>query len=77
MSSVTTILLRPRPFAKYAGVLLLVPLLPEPKPLKPLPAEIWAEVFSYVMESECSGDTWSWSLIHVCKSFYVSLSYNT
>lgn len=67
----TTILLQPRPFAKCAGVLLVVPLLPEPKPLKDLPLETWAEIFSYVIESEGS-DTWSWSLTQVCKSFYVS-----
>jgi len=74
MSSSTTILLRPRPFAKYAGFLLLIPLLPEPKPLKFLPAEIWADIFSYVMESECNGDTtWAWSLTQVSKSFYVSV----
>lgn len=44
-----TLLLCPRPLARYAGRLLLLPLLPRRPPLKPLPSEIWSEVFSFVL----------------------------
>jgi len=73
MSSTDTVLLRPRPYAKYAGVLLLVPLLPQQKPLKPLPAEIWADIFAYVLASgRNEGLSSSWWLAEVCKTFHVS-----
>jgi len=68
----TAILLHPRPYEKYAGILLLVPLLPKPKPLKPLPAEIWSEIFSFVLGTEREGRDILRLLTHVCKSFHVS-----
>ncbi|KAG6873832.1 hypothetical protein C0995_010444 [Termitomyces sp. Mi166 len=39
MSSTHGILLSPRPYARRSGKLLLLPLLPSPKPLRPLPSE--------------------------------------
>lgn len=71
MSSTDTVLLRPRPYARYAGVLLLVPLLPQQKPLKALPAEVWAKIFAYVLASG-SNEGVSWWLAEVCKPFHVS-----
>jgi hypothetical protein len=50
-------------------VLLLVPLLPQQKPLKTLPAEIWADIFAYVL---ASGRVSWWWLAEVCKTFHVS-----
>ncbi|KAF7302547.1 F-box domain-containing protein [Mycena chlorophos] len=52
MSTTTTntILLRPRPYAQYAGRFMLVALLPPPKPLPALPVEIWGAIFSWVTE---------------------------
>ncbi|KAG2159604.1 uncharacterized protein EDB93DRAFT_1111104 [Suillus bovinus] len=40
-----TVLLYPRPLARYPGSLLLLPLLPHRPPLKPLPSEIWSSIF--------------------------------
>lgn len=42
------ILLRPRPFASSSGTFLLLPLLPHRVPARPLPAEIWAQIFEYI-----------------------------
>ncbi|EKM61390.1 uncharacterized protein PHACADRAFT_247953 [Phanerochaete carnosa HHB-10118-sp] len=42
------ILLRPRPFAKASGRLILLPLLPRKAVTKPLPSEIWAKILGYV-----------------------------
>ncbi|KAF8140483.1 hypothetical protein EV363DRAFT_1426886 [Boletus edulis] len=62
-----TILLCPRPLARYGGRFVLLPLLPERLPLKPLPAEIWSRIFTLAL----SADVLSWcvSLMLVCKSF--------
>ncbi|KIM47623.1 hypothetical protein M413DRAFT_22255 [Hebeloma cylindrosporum] len=71
-SAETTIFLRPRPYAKFAGTLILLPLLPRPKPLKPLPSEIWGQIMALAFAREV-GDLetarWSWSVLTVCKSF--------
>ncbi|CAA7268031.1 unnamed protein product [Cyclocybe aegerita] len=70
----TTILLRPRPYERFSGSLLLLPLLPEPKPVKPLPAEIWSDIIAFALglrvpvESETTA--WSWSLLKISKSFH-------
>jgi len=76
MNSAETTILRPRPFALYSGSLLLLPLLPPRKPLKPLPAEIWAEIFAsalaYNKASREPAPAWAWSLAAVCKAFHVS-----
>ncbi|KDR85596.1 hypothetical protein GALMADRAFT_53571 [Galerina marginata CBS 339.88] len=69
-STGTAILLHPRPYAKFAGALLLLPLLPQPKPLKPLPSEIWTEIlaFAFASPSACER-AWPWSFLTICKSF--------
>lgn len=46
----TTVLLKPRPLARYAGSFVLLPLLPKRPPLKPLPAEIWGTVIRMAIE---------------------------
>ncbi|THH11050.1 hypothetical protein EW145_g897 [Phellinidium pouzarii] len=46
------VLLRARPYARYAGSFVLVPLLPKPTPLAPLPAEVWRKVITMVIESD-------------------------
>jgi hypothetical protein len=71
-SNQTIILLRPRPLAKFSSAFLLLPLLPHPKPLRPLPAELWSKIFAYALA--CEEAKWSWSLLRVCKGFKVSLS---
>ncbi|KAF9535877.1 hypothetical protein CPB83DRAFT_780161 [Crepidotus variabilis] len=71
MSSTDTIFLQPRPYARLAGMLLVVPLLPGPKPLKPLPAELWAEIFTHALEDGSSAVTQRTSTVgDVCKSFH-------
>ncbi|KAF9486337.1 hypothetical protein BDN70DRAFT_869829 [Pholiota conissans] len=78
MSSIdtTVILLRPRPYAKSSGTLLLLPLLPHRKPLKSLPSEIWTEIFGFAFKSCATGYEsarfiyrWAWSSITICKAF--------
>ncbi|KIJ65066.1 hypothetical protein HYDPIDRAFT_89048 [Hydnomerulius pinastri MD-312] len=49
-----TILLCPRPLARYAGRFLLLPLLPHQPPLKPLPSEIWTNIFSLAVFATAS-----------------------
>ncbi|KAJ6601275.1 hypothetical protein DFH09DRAFT_1127332 [Mycena vulgaris] len=69
MTSSTTqsILLRPRPYAQYAGSFFLVALLPPPKPIPSLPSEIWSEIIeSAVVEL---GFPVLWSLLTVSKLF--------
>lgn len=78
-----TILLCPRPLARYGGRFVLLPLLPLKPPLKPLPAEIWARIFFLALPADVSqrshrkatttsGPSWCVSLMLVCKSFCVS-----
>lgn len=73
-TDIQNILLQPRPYAQYSGRLLLLPLLPQPKPLKPLPAELWAEIFRWVVYSEqvLRDVTTPKSLLTTCKAFKVS-----
>jgi hypothetical protein len=51
----SVILLTLRPYAKASGRLKLVPLLPERKPMIPLPAELWAQIFESALELEDDG----------------------
>lgn len=72
------VLLYPRPLARSSGRLLLLPLLPHRPPLKPLPSEIWSNIFIQVLFGDdqdpqahnvlrlCS------SLMLVCKGFKAS-----
>ena len=73
MTQNDVILLRPRPYATLAGTFVLLPLLPQPKPLKPLPSELWTEILAFAFCDENESTTlWSWSFLTVCKSFSVS-----
>lgn len=52
----TPILLQPRRYARFAGLIVLVPLLPQHAPLKPLPAEVWRRILMLAMsmdEEDC------------------------
>ncbi|TFK41954.1 hypothetical protein BDQ12DRAFT_677437 [Crucibulum laeve] len=70
MSSSIDILLRPRPYANLSGNLLLLPLLPQKKPLKPLPSEIWTIIISHALVDKVTTTTqWPWSLLTICKAF--------
>ncbi|KAI0259920.1 hypothetical protein BC834DRAFT_973836 [Gloeopeniophorella convolvens] len=70
------IFLRPRPLARSPGSFILLPLLPQPRPLKPLPAEIWSKVLSYIVHNDEDGRMsvpqqralWRerWRLLFVC-----------
>lgn len=75
LMSTQSILLKPRPFARYSqpsGRFLLLPLLPERKPLHDLlPTEIWIEVFKFAA-SRSGGSTLLRSLLTVSKRFKVS-----
>lgn len=72
MSTVDAILLQPRPYARVSGKLLLLPLLPLKKPVKPLPAELWRQIFAFaVLDDEES--ILARSLLTVCNAFKVSL----
>ncbi|KAF8641190.1 hypothetical protein AX17_000825 [Amanita inopinata Kibby_2008] len=66
--SAGNILLQPRPYAQISGKLLLLPLLPLKKPSKPLPAEIWYQIFAYALVGDENG-TLAQSLLTVCKAF--------
>ncbi|EAU92562.1 hypothetical protein CC1G_06573 [Coprinopsis cinerea okayama7 len=69
--SLETVLLRPRPLARTPGELLLLPLLPVPKPAKHIPAELWIEILGHSLAQEHSFEfkAWGWSLLLVCKTF--------
>jgi hypothetical protein len=80
------IYLRPRPLARTPGSFVLLPLLPVPRPVKPLPAELWSKVLSYVVvddgEEGRMGVTErrarlgkKWELLFVCKLWVVSIVY--
>lgn len=43
------VLLRPRPFAKSSGRLILLPLLPQRPTIKPLPTEVWTRILGHVI----------------------------
>lgn len=76
------IILKPRPLALSAGVLVLLPLLPLPRALPSLPIEVWQEILFQAIEDwgatakAESGITqlaWTrWDLALVCKRFKVS-----
>ena len=76
------VFLRPRPLACAPGSFILLPLLPKPRPAKPLPAEVWSKVLSYVIGDPEDGRVdiperrallrKRWKLLFVCKSWLVS-----
>ena len=79
------IILKPRPLALSAGVLILLPLLPKPQVLPSLPIEVWQEILFQAIEGwlfvgksqggvgqlVSVGNT-KWNLALVCKQFKVS-----
>lgn len=77
-----TILLCPRPLARYGGRFVLLPLLPQQPHLRPLPVEIWSRIFTLALSADASqrshhkpttsGLLWCVSLMLVCKFFRVS-----
>lgn len=76
LSEMTTdrILLRPRPYARSAGALMLLPLLPTKTPVRPLPVEIWTRIFAYVLKGD-PDNVFNFEsrlvLLLVCKTFKV------
>ncbi|KAF8689779.1 hypothetical protein AX14_003163 [Amanita brunnescens Koide BX004] len=66
--STDTILLQPRPYARVPGRLLLLPLLPLKKPVKPLPAELWHQIFALALLDDES-HILARSLLIVCNAF--------
>jgi hypothetical protein len=64
-----SIILKPRPYARYSGSLLLLPLLPQRPPFKSLPFEIWTEIFKFSLNSGTRH--LRRSLLTVCKIFHV------
>lgn len=77
------IFLRPRPLARTPGSFILLPLLPRPRPVRPLPAEVWSKVLSYVVDDgeEARMDVGErrillrekWQLLSVCRTWVVSI----
>lgn len=63
----TTTILQPRPYAKFSGRLLLLPLLPLPKTVS-LPSEIWTRIMEHFVGTE-DGKGTLWSLLTVSKKF--------
>lgn len=49
------VLLKPRPLARFAGYIVLLPLLPKRPPPKPLPAEVWRSIMCLAIESDVRG----------------------
>ena len=80
----SAIFLRPRPLARFSGSFILLPLLPHPRPLKPLPPEVWSKILSYVIDdgedSRMSVPERrvffrdKWRLLFVCKFWVVSIA---
>ncbi|ESK92140.1 hypothetical protein Moror_4791 [Moniliophthora roreri MCA 2997] len=63
----STTILQPRPYAKFSGRLLLLPLLPPPKTIS-LPSELWARVFGNFVGTR-DGNATLWALLTVSKRF--------
>ena len=80
------IVLCPRPYARHAGHLLIVPLLPRKAPLRPLPFEIWSKILMMAFAAEDKDEDRRaiclktkkefsdprWKLVFVSKMFKVS-----
>jgi hypothetical protein len=62
--------------AQYSGALLLLPLLPQRRPLKPLPSEVWTKIFRYTLHPNSSRPTSRTSLLTICKVFTVRVAPN-
>jgi hypothetical protein len=75
-----SVLLCPRPYARYSGRLLLLPLLPPKPSLRSLPTEVWSNIFANVVKDTDRslvnvigeyGKSSGLSLLLVCKHFTV------
>ncbi|PPQ64245.1 hypothetical protein CVT24_008648 [Panaeolus cyanescens] len=69
------VFLKPRPFEKAAGTFLLLPLLPQPRPMKPLPVEVWAQIFAFSLAAKENDHNDGYPLksldfLIICKSFH-------
>lgn len=75
------VFLQPRPLALYPGSFVLLPLLPKRPALKPLPAELWSKVFTFVFMGEQGRKVdaterrrvmrLNWKIMFVCKRWMV------
>lgn len=75
------VFLQPRPLALYPGSFVLLPLLPKRPALKPLPAELWSKVFTFVFMGEQGRKVdaterrrvmrSNWKIMFVCKRWMV------
>ena len=81
-----TIFLQPRPLARHPGSFVLLPLLPRPRPVKPLPADVWSTVLEYAIDDEDGQIGIStferrtrlrerWRLLFVCKFWMVGVPF--
>jgi hypothetical protein len=77
------IFLQPRPLARTPGSFVLLPLLPQPRPVKPLPTEVWSKILSHVVDDGEESPMGlperracfrkKWELLLVCKPWVVSI----
>jgi len=77
------IFLQPRLLSRTPGRFVLLPLLPRPRPVKPLPAEVWSKVLSYVIDDGADSQIGvpekrarlrkTWGLLFVLKPWVVSI----
>lgn len=77
-TQIEPVILHPRPLEKQAGGILLLPLLPYRSPLKPLPAELWSKVFTFIYYDDRdleSGNVerFRLELLTVCKGLHVCI----
>ncbi|KAI4521749.1 hypothetical protein K525DRAFT_361957 [Schizophyllum commune Loenen D] len=81
MSSTTTskVILRPRPYDKFSGRLMLLPLLPIRKPPVHLPSEVWARILDYVLDdTRETAEAWNLLLVNKeLKEIALPLLYHT
>lgn len=67
-----SVILRPRPYALISGHLLLLPLLPQRRELKPLPSEVWTQIFQHAIFRDGALDVrLAQVLLTICKAFKV------
>lgn len=82
ISMSSKIILQPRPFAQVSGRLLLLPLLPHKRPLKPLPSEIWWKIAGEVLgttgtdneQANTTPNSARLALLTVCKGLNVRIT---
>jgi hypothetical protein len=87
LQSSDRVLLKPRPYARFAGILVLVPLLPQRRSPPALPADVWRRILAYVIvevelprrmtlkrgkEIQKDHTGSKWKLAMICKNLNVS-----